>query len=339
MWFAIDNLRIAFGQRKIVEQLSISLAKGEIACLLGPSGCGKTTVLRSIAGFEVPDSGQILLDDQTLFSENSSLPPHARQVGMVFQDYALFPHLTVKDNIAFGLTKLSKAAKEARVKELLSLINLESYGDYYPHQLSGGQQQRVATARALAPKPKLLLLDEPFSNLDADLRTSLAQEIRNLLKAEGITAILVTHDQQEAFAFSDKIGILSDGVLQQWDSPENLFHKPCNEKVASFLGKGQWLKAFVKSETVLQSALGQHYYDVPHGLSIGTEVKLLVRTHEVLCCEDIAHNARVVQTDFQGEHIRHHIELMNGEKLVADWPCIRKGNVAITLNVGEVIAF
>lgn len=339
MWFAIDNLYITFGSRKIVDQLSFSLEKGEIACLLGPSGCGKTTVLRSIAGFESPRNGRIVLDDQMLFSENHSLAPHVRHVGMVFQDYALFPHLTVYDNIAFGLKGLSKTAKEQRVYELLELIDLKPYANYYPHQLSGGQQQRVATARALAPKPKLLLLDEPFSNLDADLRTNLAQEIRTLLKAEGITAILVTHDQQEAFAFADKIGVLSDGILQQWDSPENLFHKPCNQKVASFLGKGQWLKALVKDDKTLQSVLGQHQYVLPHGLSVGAEVKLLVRTHEVLCSDDVEHNATIIQTDFQGEHIRHHIELMNGEKLVADWPCIRKGRVGITLNVGEVIAF
>lgn len=339
MWFTIDDMQVVLGQRQIVNGLTLSLNKGEIACLLGPSGCGKTTALRSIAGFETLSGGTIMLDEQVLSSPTKHQPPHARQVGMVFQDYALFPHLTVSENIAFGLKGMSKAEKEVRVNELLSLINLEQYGKYYPHQLSGGQQQRIATARALAPRPKLLLLDEPFSNLDADLRTNLAQEIRDLLKSEGITAILVTHDQQEAFAFADKIGLLAEGYLQQWDSPENLFHKPCNEMVAGFLGKGQWLKATVTNDMTLFSALGEHKYHLPHGLEVGAEVKLLVRTHEVICCDDMAHNATIIQTDFQGEHIRHHLELDNGEKLVADWPCIKKGKVGIVLNVDEVIAF
>lgn len=339
MWITIENMKVILGKRTIVDQLSFSLDKGEIACLLGPSGCGKTTVLRCIAGFEQVAHGKILLDEQQISSASNHLAPHLRAVGMVFQDYALFPHLTIRDNIAFGLKGMSTQQKSDRVAELLSLIGLSDYGEYYPHQLSGGQQQRVATARALAPKPKLLLLDEPFSNLDADLRTNLAKEIRQLLKKEGITAILVTHDQQEAFAFSDKIGLLSEGVLQQWDSPEKLFHQPNNPMVASFLGKGQWLQAQVKDASTLLSILGEHSYDVPHGFSAGQAVQLLVRTHEVKCCEDMPANANVVQTDFQGEHIRHHLILDNGEALVADWPCIHKGRIGVVLNVSEVIAF
>ena len=218
--------------------VSFSLERGGIACLVGPSGCGKTTILRCIAGFERITDGEILLNGVVLSGLRTRVAPEKRRFGMVFQDYALFPHLTVADNVAFGLHGLNARTRRARVAEVLAAVGLEGMERAWPHELSGGQQQRVALARALAPKPHLLLLDEPFSNLDAELRERLAREVREILKASDITAILVTHDQREAFAVADEIGILQRGHIEQWDSPYNLYHWPASRFVASFRRRG-----------------------------------------------------------------------------------------------------
>lgn len=230
MSLVVDNIALAF-DKPIFEQVSFCLDDGEIACLLGASGCGKTSILRCILGFNTPHTGDILLDNVS----QSSVPPHKRGIGMVFQDYALFPHLTVADNIAFGLNDKTKSG---RVKELLALIKLNEFAHRYPHELSGGQQQRVALARAIAPMPKFVLLDEPFSNLDVELRQSLCDEVRLLLKSQNIGAILVTHDQNEAFAMADKIGVMADGKLCSWGTPMQLYHTPNDKLTAGFIGEG-----------------------------------------------------------------------------------------------------
>ncbi|MDO8789122.1 MAG: ABC transporter ATP-binding protein, partial [Sulfuritalea sp.] len=218
----VDHVSHAYGQQAVVRDLSFDLAQGEIACLLGSSGCGKTTMLRLIAGFEMPSAGSIRLNGVTIASEKTQVPAEARRIGMVFQDYALFPHLSIADNIGFGLGKESAPARRRRIDEMLELIGLAQHGERYPHELSGGQQQRVALARALAPQPHLLLLDEPFSNLDVELRERLSLEVRDILKRAGMAAILVTHDQNEAFAVSDMVGIMREGRIEQWDTPYNL---------------------------------------------------------------------------------------------------------------------
>ncbi|VEB42251.1 Fe(3+) ions import ATP-binding protein FbpC [Chromobacterium violaceum] len=200
-----DAVSLAFAGRPVLDGMSFALEAGEIACLLGGSGCGKTTALRCIAGFETPSAGRIRLEGETVFGVGAALPAHRRRVGMVFQDHALFPHLTVAANVAFGLSALRRAERKARVAETLRLVGLEEEAARYPHQLSGGQQQRVALARALAPRPRLLLLDEPFSNLDAELRERLAREVRAILQSQGISALMVTHDQHEAFAVADRV--------------------------------------------------------------------------------------------------------------------------------------
>ena len=217
------------------KDVSFSLKDGEIGCLLGPSGCGKTTVLRAIAGFEPLQSGYIALNGQTLSSPENIVPAETRHMGMMFQDYALFPHLTVQDNVGFGLRHLSKATRKQRVDELLNLVGLAGHQSRYPHELSGGQQQRVALARSLAPEPSLLLLDEPFSNLDVDTRERLAFELRDILKQTGHTALLVTHNHDEAFALGDQIGVMNEGQLLQWGPPSNLHDKPANETVKAIL--------------------------------------------------------------------------------------------------------
>lgn len=235
----LDHISLAYdtpeGMQTVVNELSLSLAQGQIGCLLGASGCGKTTILRAIAGFEPLRTGCICLGDTLLSSVDHQVEPEHRHVGMMFQDYALFPHLTVRRNIAFGLRRQEKGQRNRRVQELLELVGLENLAQRYPHELSGGQQQRVALARALAPEPRLLLLDEPFSNLDVDTRERLAFEVRDILKETGHTAILVTHNQAEAFAIADRIGIMQQGRIVQWDTPYGLHSQPASPFVASFI--------------------------------------------------------------------------------------------------------
>ncbi|MEP5177776.1 ABC transporter ATP-binding protein, partial [Marinobacter alexandrii] len=218
----VNNLSCGYGGDSVVRDVSFALSHGDIGCLLGPSGCGKSTILRALAGFLPLNSGEISLLSQAISLPGRTLAPEKRRVGMVFQDYALFPHLTIADNVGFGLRNMSKAEKHQKVAELLDVVHLQDLANNYPHELSGGQQQRVALARALAPEPTLILLDEPFSNLDADLRRRLSLDVRDILKTLGISAILVTHDQQEAFAMCDQVAVLRDGQIQQWDVPYNL---------------------------------------------------------------------------------------------------------------------
>src|SRR5688500_17710316 len=241
MLLEVENLRHAYGKQEVVRSLSFSLARGAIGCLLGRTGCGKTTELRCIAGFEGLREGEMRLAGKLVSGQGVMVPPEHRRVGMVFQDYALFPHPPVSGNIAFGLHAAPAAERAARVAELAQLVGLGASLDKYPHEISGGQQQRVALARALAPRPELLLLDEPFSNLDVDLRERLSLEVRDIIKASGATAVLVTHDQQEAFSMADEIGILHEGRIQQWDTPYNLYHRPGNRFVADFVGQGVFL--------------------------------------------------------------------------------------------------
>ena len=240
------------GLKTVVNQLNLQLDQGHIGCLLGASGCGKTTVLRAIAGFEPLRGGSIYLNNQLLSGDNHIIVPEKRHVGMMFQDYALFPHLTIEKNIGFGLRKLDKSDRHHRIDEMLTLVGLSQFTKSYPHELSGGQQQRVALARALAPKPSLLLLDEPFSNLDVDTRERLAFEVREILQKTGLTAILVTHNQAEAFAIADRIGVMKDGNIVQWDTAYGLHHKPVNDFVSDFIRREALLtqraQAFTRGE-------------------------------------------------------------------------------------------
>jgi iron(III) transport system ATP-binding protein len=235
----LDHLCLAYdtpqGERNVVSDFSLELERGAIGCLLGASGCGKSTILRAIAGFEPVRGGRILLDGEVLSSPTEQRAPERRHVGMMFQDYALFPHLTVAQNVGFGLRRQSARERTRQVAAMLDMVGLPTAADSYPHELSGGQQQRVALARSLAASPDLLLLDEPFSNLDVDTREHLAFEVRDILKSSGHTAILVTHNQAEAFALGDRIGVMAGGQLRQWDTPYNLHHHPADTFVADFI--------------------------------------------------------------------------------------------------------
>ncbi|WNF36942.1 ABC transporter ATP-binding protein [Bacillaceae bacterium IKA-2] len=229
--FFHDSLRPA------VDSLNLTIERGEIITLLGPSGCGKTTTLRMLAGFEQPSTGTIMIGDQVVYDNNRSIPPEKRGIGMVFQDYALFPHLTIEKNVMFGLNKWKPKERKARAQEVLELVGLADYGDRSPSQLSGGQQQRVALARALAPGPHVVLMDEPFSNLDAGLREKMRYDVTNILRKANTTAIIVTHDQKDAFAVSDRVVVMKDGIIQQVAAPRDMYRCPKNSFVAQFVGK------------------------------------------------------------------------------------------------------
>ena len=339
----VADLYLSFGRTAVLQGFGFNLAAGEIACLLGHSGCGKTTALRAVAGFEQPERGRIALQGRTLSDGRLFVPPHLRRIGMVFQDYALFPHLNVADNIAFGLSGRSAEARKARVAELLALIGLPDYGGHYPHQLSGGQQQRVALARALAPKPELVLLDEPFSNLDADLRTRLSKEVRSLLKQENTSALLVTHDQQEAFAMADKIGIMADGRLQQWDTPYNLYHNPATPAIAGFIGQGVLLRGQMSGSHCVRLALGEFCGVVPHHCQSCREVDVLLRPDDVVHDDNSPVSAEVLDKDFKGSYFIYTLKLDSGETVLAHVPSHHNhpigSRIGIRLELEHLIAF
>ncbi|MEN7431610.1 ABC transporter ATP-binding protein [Chromobacterium sp. TRC.1.1.SA] len=312
-----DAVSLAFSGRPVLDGMSFSLEGGEIACLLGGSGCGKTTALRCIAGFEAPSAGLIRLEGETVFGVGVNMPAHRRRVGMVFQDHALFPHLTAADNVAFGLSALPRAERKARVAEALSLVGLEDEAARYPHQLSGGQQQRVALARALAPRPRLLLLDEPFSNLDAELRERLAREVRAILKSQGISALMVTHDQHEAFSIADQVGVLHQGRLQQWDAPDGLYHRPANRYVAGFIGQGAFLPGRVSGRAVWLET-GELRCDQGLPFDDGAEVDVLLRPDAVVPEPGSPLRARVVDRVLRGTVSHYALELLSGRRLLAE---------------------
>ena len=346
----IIDLGLAYGPHQVVRGLDLRLASGQIGCLLGPSGCGKTTVLRCIAGFEPIGAGEIRLDGRCVSRPGHSLPPEERRIGMVFQDYALFPHLTVAANIGFGLRSLPAREKEARVAELLATIGLTEHGSKYPHELSGGQQQRVALARALAPRPALLLLDEPFSNLDVELRERLSYEVRDIIKATGTTAVLVTHDQHEAFAVADEVGIMNHGVIQQWDSPYNLYHRPANRFVADFIGQGVFVEGTVLNEHQVQMELGTLNSKVPvaccHGCAACAEtcpVDILLRPDDVVHDDASPLKAEVVHKAFRGADILYTLRLASGTRVLSLVPSHHNHRIGeyigIRLDVDHVVTF
>jgi len=331
-YFSVQNLIVGYDDTIVVNGLSLMLEQGEIGCFLGYSGCGKTTALRAIAGLEQSRGGTIYLNNQRLTEKTArqsfAVAPAKRGMGMVFQDYALFGHLSVAKNIAFGLNKWSAADKKARVAEMLSLVELTEHADKRPNELSGGQQQRVALARALAPKPKLLLLDEPFSNLDVVLRESLAMNVRDILKRTNTTAILVTHDQNEAFALADKVGVMDKGRLVQWARPSELYHEPVSPFVAEFVGEGAMIDGIIK-EGHVETALGNIYrrmevydesgqpqyceYDYPNG----TPIKVLVRPDDIIHDDDSTQTALVIGRVFRGANYLYRLQLADGQTVLS----------------------
>ncbi len=322
---SLSHLHHRHGQRDTVLDFSLNVSAGSICCLLGPSGCGKTTVLRCIAGFERLHGGEIRMGGDLVSGPAFHLSAEARRVGMVFQDHALFPHLSVLANVAFGTAR--RPADMQRARALLDTVNLSSVAHRYPHELSGGQQQRVALARALAPEPRLLLLDEPFSNLDLELREQLAGEVRSLLKASHTTAVFVTHDQHEAFAMADEIAVMKDGRLQQLASAYELYHQPANRFVADFVGQGVFVRGTVLGPNRLALADGEFgdiSSDAPLRFSqshsvcaIGTAVDVLLRPDDVIHDDASPVQATVRSRAFLGAEFLYTLRLRGGSRLLA----------------------
>ena len=305
------NLHKSFEGQPVVQDVSLSVSPGSILVLLGPSGCGKTTTLRLIAGFEQLDYGRIEIDNQLVADGNLHTPPEKRRTGIVFQDYAIFPHLNLAQNVGFGL----KRGQSARVDEMLEFVGLPGLGQRMPHQLSGGQQQRVALARALAPQPVVLLLDEPFSNLDAALRVEMRQEVRRLLKASGTTAVFVTHDQEEALFMGDQVGVMNAGRLEQVGTPETIFHQPRTRFVAEFLGQTDFLPGEVTSQGV-QTPLGILPQTLP--LANGTQIEVAVRPDDLRLAPDDVGNGHIISRQFVGIAFVYGVRLQDGT-LIHSW--------------------
>jgi iron(III) transport system ATP-binding protein len=315
MFLQLERVEVRYGSgapRAAVDAVSLGLRRGEVGVLIGPSGCGKTSLLRAVAGLERLRAGRITIETEPLgdAAADLHLPPEERQIGMVFQDYALFPHLNVAQNVAFGIAHLGAQARRARTQEVLDLVGLGHADKRAPHELSGGQQQRVALARALAPRPRLLLLDEPFSSLDVDLRERLAQELRAILKGLEITALFVTHDQFEAFAIGDLIGVMHKGVLEQWDDAYTLYHRPATRFVANFIGHGVFTPAQIIA--------------TPGGTTVRTPLGDL--SDVLLRADDIVHDdaapvkARIERKAFRGSEFLYTLRLASGEQVMAHVP-------------------
>jgi iron(III) transport system ATP-binding protein len=328
MFVEVSKLRVQYPGRPqpAVDEVSFGLRAGDIGVLIGPSGCGKTTLLRAIAGLERATAGEIRISGQVVGGGGTHVPAEARRVGMVFQDYALFPHIDVGRNVGFGIHSLPKAQRAARVAEVLHLVGLPGIEGHFPHELSGGQQQRVALARALAPRPQLLLLDEPFSNLDVDLRERLAHEVRAILKAAHATALFVTHDQLEAFAIGDVIGAMHEGRLHQWDDAYTLYHRPATRFVADFIGHGVFAPATlreVNNQVLVQTPLGE-LADVaecplPTAFAAG-QCDVLLRADDIVHDDDAPVKAEIMRKAFRGSEFLYTLRLASGQTVLAHVP-------------------
>ena len=339
----VKDIVVSYGRKPVLHDVSLHVNRGSFSCLLGPSGCGKTTVLRAIAGFEPLDRGEVRLREDVVSSSDLTTPPERRKVGMVFQENALFPHLTVEGNIAFGVKGKRESRWRETVNEMLDIVGLRGLGDRYVHELSGGQQQRVALARALAPAPEVILLDEPFSSLDVDLRVWLGTEVKDILKQRGVTTVLVTHDQSEAFALSDQIGVMRDGRLLQWDTAYNLYHEPADRFIAHFVGQGVFLRGTLISPDAIDTELGVIRGDRAYGWPLGSPVDVLLRPDDILPDPKGNLSATVVSRAFKGAQILYGLKLSTGSSLLSLFPSHHNYDtgetVAIRLAVDHLVAF
>lgn len=310
----VENLTKSFDETgPVVDHLDFTVREHEIFALLGPSGCGKTTCLRLIAGFEHADEGKVYIDKKLLESPENHVAPQDRGIGFVFQDYALFPHLSVIDNVAFGLTDIPKYKRKVFAEEVLCRTGMGNYKDRNPSELSGGQQQRVALARAIAPKPKLVLLDEPFSNLDAILRDTTRKEVRSILKKAGMSALLVTHDQEEALSFADRIAVMNEGKIEQIGTPEEVYYKPKTKFVAQFLGRTNLFHANAEGNSEVATKLGPIRIDTDAKGRVLCSIRPEHLTLEKPGSEQQHRVGTIIGREFKGHDITYHV-LLNGEK-------------------------
>ena len=298
----LDGVTKRFGALEAVSDATLAVTRGEFLAVLGPSGCGKTTMLRLIAGFEEPDAGTVTVDGRTVCGAGAWVPPERRQVGMVFQDYALFPHLSVGENVGYGLPRKRRAA---RVAEVLDLVGLGGLDERRPHELSGGQQQRVALARALAPEPAIVLLDEPWSNIDPLLRGPMRDDIARILRTAGVTVVLVTHDQEEAFSMADRIALMDAGRIAQVGTPEEMYYRPVSRRVAEFVGATNFLPA--------QSGIGRRFAKEETG-------EVLIRPELVGLTIDEAGGGTVVGREFRGHDVFYRVDLGDGSSICSQRP-------------------
>ncbi|WP_059105249.1 ABC transporter ATP-binding protein [Shouchella shacheensis] len=331
--------RFSGSRKPAVDSLQLTIQKGEIVTLLGPSGCGKTTTLRMIAGFEHPSMGAIGIGGTQVFSEAHSVPPEKRGIGMVFQDYALFPHLSIMKNVMFGLNKWSTREKKARAREVLELVGLEDYANRYPAELSGGQQQRIALARALAPRPHVVLLDEPFSNLDAGLREKMRFDITNILRKANTTAIMVTHDQKDAFAVSDRVVVMSEGVIQQVAAPKEMYRCPKNCFVAQFVGKTNLLTGKMDGDMKhIHTHIGKVTLPTACQEHLDT-VKLSIRPEGCLLSDEGAYCGQVERVIYGGEYQELYVRLHNKQEQISEKPMVMYASVEQEVEVGKMVSF
>ena len=339
----LEELSVALGGRQIIPSFSMSLEKGQIACLLGASGCGKTTLLRTIAGFEKPGQGEIWLESNKVSDASMHVPVEQRRVGMVFQDNALFPHLSVRDNIAFGLGNLGREEIDQRVTETAAMLEVSDILDSYPHRISGGQQQRVALARAIATRPRILLLDEPFASLDIDLREQIAREVRTVLKQNQITAILVSHNQLEAFAMADVIGVMREGRLMQWDDAFSLYHRPACAYVADFIGDGVFIAATTAGDSAAETELGVINGQEAHGYQQGEDVAVLIRPDDIIHDDDSSLQATVLDKRFRGAEFLYTLGLESGARVLSLVPSHHDHGIGeaigIRLEIDHLVVF
>lgn len=331
----IKGIRCSYNGKPILDNLSLSVAENEIMCLLGASGCGKTTLLKAVAGLLPVARGEISIHDRQVNGPGMAMVPEQRNIGMIFQDYALFPHLTVADNVAFGLVNKEKNKNtiKHRVAEALELVNLAELGSRYPHQLSGGQQQRVAIARALICQPRLMLLDEPFSNIDTQVRMRLIGEIRTLLKGQGISAMFVTHSKEEAFAFSDKLALFRAGHIEQVGRPQTLYQHPDSRFVADFLGLSNYVPGQVQDSHSISTAFGRVSSVAALNMAAGTHGKLLLRPRQIQLSLAEQGNGRVLEQQFLGSHTRCLVECQGVRLEVSinePLPAVSQVNVSVT---------
>jgi len=343
----VNNLHCEYRGEAAVAGVSFDVRRGQVACLLGPSGCGKTTILRAIAGLEPVTSGLIELRGEPVSTSKRSVATEKRRLGMVTQDYALFPHRNVINNVTFGLRgkeyRWNSAKRRSAAMDALEQVEMQGYAERYPHELSGGQQQRVALARSLATKPDILLLDEPFSSLDLDLRARLGTRLHDLLRAHDITGLVVTHDQHEAFALADQIGVMRDGKILQWDTPYRIYHEPADRYVADFVGQGSLIPGLLRDKRTVETALGVITGSRDINATKGAMVEVLLRPDDLHPDAAGSIVGNVVKAAFRGADILYTIRLANGSEVLSAFPSHNNPEIGevvhLSLDAEHLVAF
>jgi iron(III) transport system ATP-binding protein len=338
----LQSVKIALESKVILDDVNLKIDTGEIVSLMGSSASGKTSLIRSIAGFHNISSGTIQIDGQVVDDSIRRSDVAMRNVGVIFQDLALFPHLTVRENICFGLNNIDSTQQQNRAKKLEDLLSIDNITNRYPNQISGGQQQRVAIARAIAPKPNLLLLDEPFSALDYELKDNLMSDIMKLIKSENITAILITHSAEEAFKMSDKIAFISNNTITQFANPYDIYHRPASKEIANFFGISSYIKAKITDSSHIKCILGD-FVGMVDQYNKDAKVDLLIRPDDIIHDDDSLFSAKVTGKTFRGSDFLYELELKDGQKIFCFAPSHHNHQVneviGIKLDLDHLVIF